>query len=134
MRLSQLALQPLDLVHLARGVRDAAGPQELEARVHAVALATTGASRDALVKIAFAETGLADATVAPMADALAVLDLVHQVLSSARPIDGRDALTASQPLPSGHRAFRDRRRRAQNAVRRARSPTPTTWSPTSARP
>ena len=100
-RLSELALQPLDLTFVARGVRDAAGPQELEARLHAVALAATGASRDASVTIAFAETGLADATVAPMGDALAVLDLVHQVLSGARPIDGRDSLTSSQPLPTG---------------------------------
>ena len=36
-----------------------------------------------------------------MGDALAVLDLAHQVLSRARPIDGRDALTASKPLPTG---------------------------------
>ncbi|MEV5835603.1 hypothetical protein [Nocardia sp. NPDC052112] len=100
-RLSQLHLQPLDLVQLSRGVRDAAGPQELEARIHAAALAVTGATRTATVTIAFTETGLADSTVAPMGDALAVLDLTHQVLSSARPIDGRDALTSSKPLPAG---------------------------------
>ncbi|WP_027155705.1 hypothetical protein [Mesorhizobium sp. WSM2561] len=100
-RLSELVLQPLDLMHMTRGVRDAAGPQELEARIHTAALAATGASRDAVVAIAFATTGLVDATVASMGDALAVLDLVHQVLSSARPIDGRDSLTASQPLPTG---------------------------------
>jgi len=100
-RLSDLALQPLDLLQVTRGVRDAAGPQELEARMHAAALAATGASRDATVTITFAETGLADPTVAPMSDALAVLDLAHQVISGARPIDGRDALTASQPLPKG---------------------------------
>ncbi len=51
--------------------------------------------------IAFTETGTADATVAPMGEALAVLDLVHQVLTDARPIDGRDAVTASKPLPKG---------------------------------
>jgi hypothetical protein len=100
-RLSALALQPLDLLHVTRGVRDAAGPQELEARIHAVALAATGASRNAAVTITFAETGVADPTVAPMSDALAVLDLAHQVTSGARPIDGRDALTASKPLPKG---------------------------------
>jgi hypothetical protein len=53
------------------------------------------------VVIAFTETGTADASVAPMGDALAVLDLVHQVLSDARPIDGRDAVTVSKPLPKG---------------------------------
>jgi hypothetical protein len=100
-RLSALALQPLDLLLVTRGVRDAAGPHELEARIHAAALAATGASREAAVTITFAETGLADATVAPMADALAAFDLAHQVISSARPIDGRDAITASKPLPKG---------------------------------
>jgi hypothetical protein len=80
-RLSDLALQPLDMVYVTRGVRDAAGPQELEARIHAAALAATGASRDAAVAIAFADTGLADPTVAPMADALALFDLAHQVIS-----------------------------------------------------
>ncbi|MFD3458314.1 hypothetical protein ACFWVM_01250 [Nocardia fluminea] len=100
-RLSELRLQPLDLMYVSRGVRDAAGPQELEARIHAVALATTGATRAATVAIAFAETGLTDSMVAPMGDALAVLDLAHQVLSSARPIDGRDALTSSKPPPAG---------------------------------
>lgn len=100
-RLSDLALQPLDLLYIARGLRDAAGPAELEARIRAVALATTTFSLAAEVKITFAETGLAAPHVAPMADALAVLDLAHQVIASARPIDGRDALTASKPLPKG---------------------------------
>ena len=100
-RLSDLALQPIDLVYVSRGIRDAAGPQELEARVHTAALSATGVSRDATVVIAFTETGTADATVAPMGDALAVLDLVHQVLTDARPIDGRDAVTVSKPLPKG---------------------------------
>ena len=36
-----------------------------------------------------------------MADAIAILDLAHQVIASARPIDGRDALTSSKPLPKG---------------------------------
>ena len=100
-RLSELMLQPLDLLQVARGLRDAAGPVELEARIHAVALATSGASLAAQASIAFAETGLADPAVAPMADAIAILDLAHQVIASARPIDGRDALTASNPLPKG---------------------------------
>lgn len=100
-RLSELQLQPLDLLQIARGLRDAAGPAELEARIHAVALAASGASREAAASIAFAATGVADSSVAPMADAIAVLDLAHQVIASARPIDGRDALTSSKPLPRG---------------------------------
>ena len=100
-RLSDLRLQPIDMLYVTRGVRDAAGPLELEARIHAVALASSGATRDAAVAIAFGETGLADPTVAPLGDALALLDLAHQVISSARPIDGRDALTYSKPLPVG---------------------------------
>jgi hypothetical protein len=100
-QLSELKLQPLDLLQVARGLRDAAGPAELEARIHAVALATSGATLAAKVGIAFAETGLANPGVAPMADAIAILDLAHQVIASARPIDGRDALTSSKPLPKG---------------------------------
>jgi hypothetical protein len=99
--LSSLALQPLDLLRLARGMRDDGGPAELEARVHAAALAATGIAAEAKVAIAFAETGAAAPSVAPLADALAILDLAHQVIASARPLDGRDALTVSKPLPKG---------------------------------
>jgi hypothetical protein len=99
--LASLALQPLDLLRLARGMRDDGGPAELEARVHAAALAATGVAADAKVAIAFAETGSATPGLAPLADALAMLDLAHQVIASARPLDGRDALTVSRPLPKG---------------------------------
>jgi hypothetical protein len=100
-RLSSLALQPLDLLRLARGMRDDGGPAELEARVHAAALAATGVTPDATVAIAFADTGPAAPGAVPFADALAMLDLAHQVIGSARPLDGRDALTVSKPLPKG---------------------------------
>lgn len=100
-RLSDLALQPLDLLQVTRGVRDSAGPQELEARIHAAAHTATGASRSAAVTLTFAESGSSDPAVAPMGDALALLDLAHQVIAGARPIDGRDALTDSKPLPPG---------------------------------
>jgi hypothetical protein len=99
--LASLALQPLDLLRLARGMRDDGGPAELEDRVHAASLAATGVAADAKVAIAFAETGSATPGVAPLADALAILDLAHQVIASARPLDGRDALTVSKPLPKG---------------------------------
>lgn len=102
--LADLDLQPLDLLHVTRGARDAVGPQELEARIHAAALDATGASRDARVTITFADVGPGGPGVEPMGEALAMLDLAHQVISSARPIDGRDALTDSRPLPPGTEA------------------------------
>lgn len=98
-RLSELQLPPLDCLRLARALRDEGGPAEFEARIGAVALADPGMNPAMQVAVAFGETGLADPAVAPMADALALLDLAHQVLGSARPLDGRDALTNSKPLP-----------------------------------
>jgi hypothetical protein len=59
-RLSDLMLQPIDVMYVASGIRDASGPQELSARIAELAFAATGVPRTAAVEISFATTGTAE--------------------------------------------------------------------------
>jgi hypothetical protein len=100
-RLADLGLQPIDLVQVCRGLRDATGPVELESRIAVVALAATGLPAASKVSITFAAPGPAPVGTAPMADALHLLDLAHQVIAGARALDGRDSVSASKPSAAG---------------------------------
>ncbi len=98
---ADLALQPIDLLRIGHGMRADGGPSELETRVREAALTAAGLSDAAEVTITFAESGVAVPNVASFADALSVLDLLHQVITGGRALDGRDSRTASKPLAAG---------------------------------
>lgn len=97
---ADLGIQPIDLLAIARRASGSAGPVELETRVRDAALGLTGRTAAAEVVIAFADpAGVANAK--SFAEVLSILDLAHQIVASARPLDGRDTLTASNPLAPG---------------------------------
>jgi hypothetical protein len=97
---ADLSIQPIDLLAIARRASSSAGPIELESRVRDAALGFTALTAAAEVTIAFASPGIVP-NAKSFAEVLSILDLAHQIVASARPLDGRDTLTASNPLASG---------------------------------
>lgn len=96
---ADLTLQPIDLLHLGRRAGPTGATGELEARVRDAARAASGAPEAASADILFVEPAAAGDM--SFAEALSLLDLVHQFLSGARPLDGRDGLTHGKKLPDG---------------------------------
>lgn len=88
-----LRLQPIDLMFLARRGGSDGAPAELEARIRDAALQLSGADPRSTAAIAFTQPAAIGATT--LAEALALLDLVHQLVAPARPLDGRDSLTVT---------------------------------------
>ena len=88
--LAQLALQPVDLARIVRGLGPEGGSTELEARVATIAIASAGIADPDAVTITFTDPGPGPAT-ATFAEAIALLDLVGQIVAASRALDGRDA-------------------------------------------